>query len=392
MNARGHMTNFDIIPNRRNSNSIKWIRYPKDVLPMWVADMDFPAPKPILNTLHKAVDHGVLGYEMPSAALKETVAARMDKLYGWKVKPEAVVAVTGIVSGLSVAARIACSPKKGVLLQTPVYNEFHEVKINIGIPQLDAPLIKHVNENILSYEIDWDIFEKQVKKAGMFLLCNPHNPLGIIFSRKELLKMAEICIRNNVLIVSDEIHSELLLDDNKFTPMAKLSSEIEKHTITLVAPSKTFNVAGLFCGFAIITNNELRERYEKEVEHLRMHVGSTGLLAAQTAFSGECDGWLRELRRYLTGNRDFLVEYVTEYMPDVCLTVPDATYLGWLDFTQTGIDGSPYEFFLKNAKVAMSEGKIFGRGGEDHVRLNFGTSRKLLKQGLEQMRKALKSL
>lgn len=386
------MTNFDIIPNRRNSNSIKWIRYPKDVLPMWVADMDFPAPKPILNMLHKAVDHGVLGYEMPSAALQETVAARMDKLYGWKVKPEAVVAVTGIVSGLSVAARIACSPKKGVLLQTPVYNEFHEVKTNIGIPQLDAPLIKHVNENILSYEIDWDIFEKQVKKAGMFLLCNPHNPLGIIFSRKELLKMAEICIRNNVLIVSDEIHSELLLDDNKFTPMAKLSSEIEKHTITLVAPSKTFNVAGLFCGFAIITNNELRERYEKEVEHLRMHVGSTGLLAAQTAFSGECDGWLKELRRYLTGNRDFLVEYVTKYMPDVCLTVPDATYLGWLDFTQTGIDGSPYEFFLKNAKVAMSEGKIFGRGGEDHVRLNFGTSRKLLKQGLEQMRKALKSL
>jgi len=386
------MTNFNIVPDRRASNSIKWLYYPKDVLPMWVADMDFPAPKPILSALHRAVDHGVLGYEMPMNPLKETVAARMDKLYGWKVRPEMVIATTGIVSGLSVAARIACTPKRGVLIQTPVYNEFHEVKNNIGIPQLDAPLIKHVKGNIISYEIDWDIFEKQVKKAGMFLLCNPHNPLGIIFSRKDLLKMAELCIKNNVLIVSDEIHSELLLDNNKFTPLAKLSAEIAKHTITLIAPSKTFNVAGLFCGFAIIPNKELRERYEKEVNHLRLHVGSLGLVAAQAAFSGKCDGWLKELNRYLTGNRNFLVDYVTEYMPDVRLTVPDATYLGWLDFTQTGIDGSPFEFFLKNAKVAASEGKIFGREGEGHIRLNFGTSRKLLEQGLEQMRKALHSI
>ena len=387
------MTNFNIVPDRRNaSNSIKWLYYPKDVLPMWVADMDFPAPKPILSALHKAVDHGVLGYEMPMNPLKETVAARTDKLYGWKIKPEMVIATTGIVSGLSVAARIVCTPKRGVLIQTPVYNEFHEVKNNIGIPQLNAPFIKHVNGNIISYEIDWDIFEKQVKKAGMFLLCNPHNPLGIIFSRKDLLKMAELCIKNNVLIVSDEIHSELLLDNNKFTPMAKLSAEIAKHTVTLIAPSKTFNVAGLFCGFAIIPDKELRERYEKEVNHLRLHVGSMGLLAAQTAFSGKCDGWLKELNRYLTGNRDFLVDYATEYMPEVRLTVPDATYLGWLDFTQTGIDGSPFEFFLKNAKVAASEGKIFGREGEGHIRLNFGTSRKLLEQGLERMRKALHSI
>ena len=183
------MTNFNKIPDRRNSsNSIKWAMYPKDVLPMWVADMDFPAPKPILSALNKAVMHGVLGYEMATSVLKETVADRMDKLYRWKVKPDAVVAVTGIVSGFSVAARIACSPKKGVLIQSPVYNEFHEVKNNIGVPRLDAPFIKHVNGNIIRYEIDWDIFEKQVKKAGMFLLCNPHNPLGIIFPRKDLLK------------------------------------------------------------------------------------------------------------------------------------------------------------------------------------------------------------
>ncbi len=385
------MINFDIVPNRRNSNSGKWLRYPKDVLPMWVADMDFPAPAPIRKKLHQAVD-GVMGYDFATPALKETVAARMDKLYGWKVKPEAVVETTGIVTGFSVAARIACTPKKGVLLQTPVYNEFHEIKSNLDISQFDAPLIKHVSGNILTYEIDWDIFEKQAKKAGMFLLCNPHNPLGIIFSRKDLLRMAEICVKNKVVIVSDEIHSELLLDGNKFTPLAKLSAEIAKHTITLIAPSKTFNVPGLFCGFAIIPDNDLRKRYADEVSRLRIHVNSMGLYAAQAAFSGQCDGWLADLRRYLTANRDFLVEYVSEYMPDVRLTIPDATYLGWLDFTQTKIKGSPYEFFLKNAKVGLSEGRLFGREGEGHIRLNFGMPRKLLEQGLDKMRKALRSL
>ncbi len=383
--------NFDSTPNRRDPNvKNKWTWYPNDVLPMWVADMDFPAPKPILKELHKVIDQGVLGYEMPSQSLQETVAKRMDRLYHWKVKPESVVAVTGIVSGFTVAARAFGSKKKGVLVQTPVYNEFHEVKNNVGIPQVNAPLVERVNGNILSYEIDWDVFKKQVKKAGIFLLCNPHNPLGIIFSRKDLLQMAKICIENNVLIVSDEIHSELLLDDHKFTPMAKLSSEIAEHTITLIAPSKTFNVAGLFCGFAIIPNEKLRLRYDKEVNHLRLHVNSLGLHAARIAYSGQCDGWLKDLRRYLTGNRDFLVEYVTKYMPGVRTTIPDATYLGWLDFTQTNIKGSAFDFFLKEAKVALSDGKIFGVENDSYVRINFGTSRKLLKQGLDRMRKALK--
>jgi cystathionine beta-lyase len=201
--------------------------------------------------------------------------------------------------------------------------------------------------------------------------------------------MAEICIRHNVLIVSDEIHSELLLDDNKFTPMARLSSEIAKHTITLVAPSKTFNVPGLFCGFAIIPDRELRGRYEKVVEHMQLHVASLGLVAAQAAFSGECDAWLEKLRRHLTGNRDFLVDYVSQNLPGARTTIPSATYLGWLDFSQCGISGSPFEFFMDKAKVAFSDGRIFGQGGEGHVRLNFGTSRTILKDGLDRVRDAL---
>lgn len=305
------------------------------------------------------------------------------------MKPEAVVTVTGIVSGFNVAARAFVSAQKGVLVQTPVYNEFHELRNNVGTPQLNVPLIRSVDGNILRYEIDWDLFEKQAKQAGMFLLCNPHNPLGIIYSRKELLRMAEICIRNDVLIVSDEIHSELLLDDNTFTPMAKLSREIAKRTITLIAPSKTFSVPGLFCGFAIIPNKALRLRYTKTVEHLRLHVSSMGLRAARIAFSGQCDGWLSELRRYLAGNRDFLVDYVSKYMPGAKTTVPAATYLAWLDFTDLKLKKSPYDFFLKNAKVALSDGRIFGAEGAGHVRLNYGTSRRILKQGLDRMQKAL---
>jgi cystathionine beta-lyase len=387
------MTNFNIVPDRRkNINLTKWTWYEKDILPMWVADMDFPAPKPILDALHKHLEPGILGYEMPGKPLKETVAARMDRLYKWKVQPEAVLATPGVVSGFSVAARAFCSPKKGVAMQTPVYNEFHEVKNNVGIPQIDIPLVKHVKGNILTYEIDWDLFERRVKKAGIFLLCSPHNPLGIIFSRKELARMAEICIRHKVIIVSDEIHSELLLDGNRFTPMANLSREFERHVITLVAPSKTFNVPGLFCGFAIISNKELRERYEKELNHLRLHVASPGLQAARVAFSGKCDGWLRELNRYLTANRDFIVDFVTKHMPGVRTTIPAATYLGWLDFTQTGIEGSPFEFFKEKARVALSDGTIFGKEGAGHVRINFGTSRAILKEGLEKMRKAMEEI
>jgi cystathionine beta-lyase len=331
----------------------------------------------------------VLGYELASPTLLETVAARMDRLYRWKVKPEWIVPVTGIVSGFNVAARAFGSGKKGYLVQPPVYNEFHEVKNNVGIPQVDAPFVKQVNGNILHYEIDWDLFKKRSKKVSMFLLCSPHNPLGIVFSRRDLSRMAEICIENNVLIVADEIHSELLLDEKKFTPIATLSREVANNTITLIAPSKTFNVPGLHCGFALIPNQELRDEYVKVVGHLRLHVASLGLHAAQAAFSGQCDEWLKELQCYLTGNRNFLVDYVTKNMPDVRITVSEATYLAWLDFTQLNLEPSPFEFFFEKAKVALSDGAIFGEKG--HVRLNFGTSRSILAQALDRMEKALRS-
>jgi cystathionine beta-lyase len=388
---------FDRIIDRRQTNSIKWTVYPEDVLPMWVADMDFSVPEQIISALNAAVEHGVFGYEMPSQALRQSVAARMKALYDWDVDEKSVVPVTGLVSGFYAAASALCQPGDGYLIQTPVYMPFNSIQQNLGVIRQEAQLTRVAEGQTIRYEIDWDGFEKAFNSGGsktkMFLLCNPHNPSGQVYTREELLKMAEFCLKNDTVMVSDEIHSELLLDGAKHTPMAALSPEIAGRSITLIAPSKTFNIAGLFCGFAIIPNPELRQRYQTVVERMTLHVASLSLVAAQAAFSGECDAWLKELNAYLTQNRDYLVDFVKKNLPGMRVTIPDATYLAWLDCSELvnsgKINGNPFQFFLKEAKVALNDGAAFGTGGENFVRLNFGCPREMLKDGLERIQKAL---
>ena len=386
--------NFDLVPSRRQTNSIKWTHYPEDTLPMWVADMDFPAPPPILDALHKAVEHGVLGYDIPTITLKETVAGRMEYLYGWHIDPKAVVATPGLVSGFNAAARMLCQPGDGYLIQPPVYMPFNHLQQNHGFIRQEAPLKCHVDGSRLRYEIDWDSFKSGFNsldsKTHMFLLCNPHNPTGQVYTREELERMAELCLQNNTVIVSDEIHSELMLGDSRHIPMGSLSHEIAARTVTLIAPSKTFNVPGLFCGFAIIPDAVLREKFEKELERMTLHVSSLGLIAAQAAFSGECDDWLAELLRYLTSNRDFVVNFIEQNIPGIRTTIPEATYLSWIDCSGVSLS-DPYKFFLNNAKVALNDGTAFGTGGRGFVRFNFGTSRSLVAEGLERMRKAVET-
>jgi len=270
-----------------------------------------------------------------------------------------------------------------------VYNEFLDTRKKTGVPQVVAPLKKKTEGSRIRYDLDFDAFEKGVKRVNVFLLCNPHNPVGKIYSRAELKRMAEICISHNTLIISDEIHSELLLDGNTFHPIAALGREIARHTITLVSASKAFNVPGLLSAFAVIPNEELRTRHKETVFKMGYHIAAAGLVAARIAYSGQCDDWLFSLRKYLTVNRDFLVKYVSDNMPGVRTTIPDATYLAWLDFTQLKLKKSPFDFLMKNAKVALSDGKIFGAGGEGHVRLNFGTSRQILKRGLDRIRQSI---
>jgi cystathionine beta-lyase len=388
---------FDHIIDRLHSNSIKWTAFSSDVLPMWVADMDFATPTPIKTALHNAVEHGVYGYEMVNQTLRQSVVTRMKALYNWDIDEKSIVPVTGIVSGFYAAASTLCRPGDGYLIQTPVYMPFNDIQKNQGVIRQEARLVRVTEGQRVRYEIDWADFEKAFNSGGsqtkMFLLCNPHNPTGQVYTREELLKMAELCLKNNTIIVSDEIHSELLLDGAQHTPMATLSPEIEAHSITLIAPSKTFNIAGLFCGFAIIPNAELRQRYITVVERMTLHVASLAQVAAQAAFSGECDQWLTELRAYLTQNRDFLVDFVEKNLPGMRISFPQATYLAWLDCSELvasgKICGNPYEFFLKEAKVALNDGAAFGSGGENFVRLNFGCPREMLKDGLERIQKSL---
>ena len=389
--------NFDRIIDRRNTDSIKWTQYPAEVLPLWVADMDFPTPEPIRKALQAALDHGVLGYEFLRPHTQQAVAARMQRLYDWQVDPDWVVATTGVVSGFNIAARVVCQAGDGALIHTPVYNMFYSLYKHLGVIQQSAPFTFTTNGNVLEPQLDLPgfarTFHSNQVRTRMFLFCHPHNPLGRVFTRQELKEMAELCLQNEAIMVSDEIHSELLLDGSKHVPPATLSPEIADKTITLIAASKTFNTAGLFCAFAIIPNAELRQRFQQVNDEITGHVSSLGLIAAEAAFSGDCDDWLAELLVYLRDNRDFVAEYLTENFPEARFTVPQATYLQWLDFSEylkSGVmDKPPYEFFLEKAKVALSNGKLFGDGCDNAVRLNFASPRSLVAEALERMLHAL---
>jgi cystathionine beta-lyase len=384
---------FDRLVDRRPTNSLKWNAYPADVLPLWVADMDFQVPPPITDALRAAVEHGIFGYEMAGKALRQSVAARMQKLYGWEVAEESVVAVTGLVSGFNVAATALCQPGDGYVIQPPVYMPFNHLQQNWGLIRQEAELSSVAQNGILRYDINWDTFaqafDSDSSKTRMFLLCNPHNPSGAVYSREELAKMAETCLKHEAVIVSDEIHSELLLGGATHTPIAMLSPEVAARSITLISPSKTFNIAGLFCGFAIIPDDGLRARFKHQMERMTLHVASLAQVAALAAFSGDCDEWLAELRAYLTANRDYLVDFVAKELPGLRLTIPDATYLAWLDCSALNLAPTPYQFFLDKAKVALNDGAAFGTGGQGFVRLNFGCPRSTLQEALERMKTAL---
>ena len=390
--------NFDQIIERRNTNSLKWTQYPADVLPLWVADMDFQTPEPIRDALRAALDHGILGYEFLQRRTRQVVAARMERLYGWQVDPDWVVATTGVVTGFNIAARAVCDPGDGVLIHTPVYTMFYPLYKHLKLTQQSVPITFATEGNVLLPQINIDrfagAFQTHNAQTRMFLFCHPHNPLGMTFTRQDLQDMVEICLQNEVTIVSDEIHSELLLNSSKHIPLATLSPEIADKSITLIAASKTFNTAGLFCAFAIIPNPELRARFTQVNEEITGHVSSLGLIASEAAFSGSCDDWLKDLLVYLRDNRDFVAEYMTENFPDTRFTIPHATYLQWIDFSEyvrSGqIDTLPFDFFLQKAKVALSNGNIFGEGFENFVRLNFAAPRSVVMEGLQRMLGALK--
>jgi len=380
---------FDQLIDRRVTPCAKWRRYDDDVLPLWVADMDFVSPEPVTRALRERVEHGIFGYDMEPPELRPVIVDRLQRLYGWQVAPDTLVFVPGVVTGFNLATHAITSPGDGILAQTPVYHPILYVPGNTGCT-LDEMEMTRLPSG--QYEIDFDAFEAAITdRTRIFILCNPHNPVGRVFRREELERMAEICLRHDVVICSDEIHGDLIFQGHQHLPIASLSPEIAERTITLMAPSKTYNIAGLKCSLAIIQNPELRKKYEAAKVGLVPSVNILGYTAALAAYR---DGqpWLDAVLRCLEDNREFLFEYVSAHLPGVTMHRPEGTYLAWLDCRQAGIPGNPHEFFLNEARVAMNDGAMFGRGGEGFVRLNFATPRSCLEEALDRMRSALLTL
>ncbi|WP_347986693.1 PatB family C-S lyase [Methylomonas sp. AM2-LC] len=381
---------FDQIHERRGTDSLKWQAYGSGVLPLWVADMDFQAPPEVLRALHARINHGVFGYGGVKAELAKTICNRLWQNYRWEVTPDQLVFLPGLVSGLNVVAKAVCTPNSGVLVQTPVYPPFLSAAANQGLKLDIAELDVIASGPILHYRIDFNALVSAIQPhTRLFMLCNPHNPVGRSYDRDELQRIAEICLRHDLVICSDEIHCELQLDDTEHIPIASLSPELAECCITLMAPSKTFNIAGLYSGFAIIQNPSLRKQVHAVMAGLVPEINLLGLTAALAAYN-ECEQWRTELLAYLKGNRDFVVSYIAEHLPMLRTTIPESTYLAWIDCQEAGFTGNPHTFFVQQAGVALNDGEPFGPGGSGFVRLNFGCPRSTLTQALEQMRTALK--
>lgn len=379
---------FDTIVDRRNSNSSKWQLYDEDVLPMWVADMDFVSPPAVIRALHERVEHGIFGYERHAPDLPELIVDRLARVFDWHVDPDAIVFTPGVVIGFNLAVRALVGPDEALLSQTPVYGPIQNAARTAGVLDQSMELTRQADRR---YTVDMDLFEAIIThQTKLFLLCSPHNPVGRVFTREELQAMGEICLRHDVLICSDEIHGDLTFSGHPHTPIASISPELEARTITLMAPSKTFNVAGLDCGFAVISNPELRKQYNAARRGLVGHANLMGYTAARAAYA-ESEPWLAAVLRYMEANRDFTVDYVREHVPELHMASPEGTYLAWIDCRDANLPDSPHEFFLEKGKVALNDGTSFGRSGEGFVRLNFGCPRALLEEGLGRMRAALES-
>jgi cystathionine beta-lyase len=383
--------NFDELIDRRTSGSIKWNDYAEDVLPLWVADMDFRSPDPIAAALQQKVAEGVFGYEWPRRDLAELICARLERLYHWKVLPEEVIFLPGIVCGLNLVCHAFGKPGDAALTLTPIYPPFLAAPTNQEMELQTVELKAASNGSILRYEIDFDRIASTITaQTKLLMLCHPHNPTGRDFTSQELTRISEICIEHDILICSDEIHCDLLMSEIKHTPTASLSTEVAARCITLMAPSKTYNMSGLGASYAVVQNPDLRKRMKKAAAGLIPEINIFGISAFKAAY-GKGDLWLSEVLAYLRNNRDLLFAFITKELPELKTTVPEATYLAWLDCRQAGIEGSPYRFFLNNSKVALNDGATFGVGGAGFVRFNFGCPTSLMLDALERMKSALRS-
>lgn len=384
---------FDTVIERRGTISSKWddmapLFGTNDLLPLWVADMDFMAPPEVVEALRKRVDHGVFGYTHRFAPYRQAVVGWLLRRHKWPVDTEWLRHTPGVVPALAMAILAFTQPGDGVLIQPPVYHPFSAVIRGRGRRIVENPLVFKGGR----FEMDFHDLEKKLDDPSVKLvfLCSPHNPCGRVWTRKELERFAAICVARDVVVVSDEIHCDIVYSGNAHIPLASLSGAIRDRTITAIAPSKTFNIAGLSTAVAIIPSRRLRDNYTSVLDFLHLDGGNTfGTIALEVAYN-KGDQWLDELIEYLEESVRFVEEFLARRLPAVSLVKPEGTYVPLLDCRALGLGGRELQRRLvERGHVALNGGHWFGTGGEGFMRLNIATPRKLLEEGMERIATAL---
>ena len=384
--------NFDEIIPRRNTNSVKWDEAAQDdIIPLWVADMDFRVLPQITEALRQRVDHGVFGYTHVPDSYYESVIRWFKDRHGLQgVKPSDIIYTSGVVPAISAIVRGLTLPGDKVLVQTPVYNCFFSSIRNQGCMVEENHLVYKNN----TYVVDWDDFERKCadSRVRIFLLCNPHNPAGRVWKKEELQRMGEICQKHDVFVISDEIHCELVMPGNEYTPFASLSDGFLKNSATCVAPTKAFNIAGLQIANIIVKDRNKRERIDRAINiHEVCDVNPFGVIATEAAYTEEGAEWLRQLNTYLFANYQFLCDFFSKHFPSLEVVKLEGTYLVWVDCSSLGKSSTEIVNNLYRHGVWMNDGVMYGENQRAFIRINIACPRKILEEGLLRMEKALHS-
>ena len=381
--------NFDKPVNRRHTGSVKWYAIPEDALPFWVADMDFEVAPAIKNALAERVEHGVFGYTLVDDSYYDALISWFSRRHQWTIRREWVIYTTGVVPAISCTIKALTLPGEKVLVQTPVYNCFFSSIRNQGCEIVENQLVRTGD----TYTIDWDDFETKCadEKTTVFLLCNPHNPAGRVWTPDELARMGEICAKHRVRVVSDEIHCELVMPGVTFTPFAAVNEVNSDNSVTFNSPSKNFNIAGLQIANIICKDEEMCRRIDRVVNIYEVcDVNSFGPIALKAAYN-ESEDWLDELNLYIADNYKLLKEYMAEHLPKTEVIKLEGTYLAWVDISKLGLTTKEAtRRLLKEGKVFVSSGTLYGeKAGEGYLRINLACTRAMLREGLQRMEKVL---
>ena len=381
--------NFDQIIDRRGTDALKIDAVPSiwgrdDLMPLWVADMDFATPPFIVEALRRRLDHEVIGYTVRTPQWASSIVAWQQSRYGWEIQPEWLNFVPGIVPGIAFVISCFTEPGDTVLIQPPVYHPYIHVPTNLG---------RTLRRNRLDlvdgqYQIDFERFERDVRGCKLFLLCHPHNPGGRVWTEEELCRIAEICHREGVIVVSDEIHADLTLPPYQHVPFAKVSAEAAECSITLMSPSKAFNMAGLTSSYSIISNEALRERFHRHLEHSELNLGHAFAFIGVAAAYSHGTEWLDQMLAYVQGNIDYMEQYLAMSLPQVGMIRPQASYLVFLDFRKLGLPQPKLnKLIVEKARLALNDGAMFE--GEGFMRLNAASPRSVIEEAMHRLSDAL---